>query len=94
MFGFYVILTIAFLYIALMGGVIGYLIGKYWKKKQCMKVRQAKKIMKARLLMKKNSHWFHVINLPYWKIKHNLMLTHKSIDHRITKAISLTSKKK
>ena len=33
MFGFYVILTIAFLYIALIGGVIGYLIGKYWKKK-------------------------------------------------------------
>ena len=33
MFGFYVILTLAFLYIALMGGFIGYLIGKYWKKK-------------------------------------------------------------
>ena len=33
MFGFYVILTLVFLYIALMGGVIGYLIGKYWKKK-------------------------------------------------------------
>ena len=33
MFGFYVILTLAFLYISLMGGVIGYLIGKYWKKK-------------------------------------------------------------
>ena len=33
MFGFYVILTLAFLYIALMCGVIGYLIGKYWKKK-------------------------------------------------------------
>ena len=33
MFGFYVILTLAFLYIALMGGVIGYLIGKYCKKK-------------------------------------------------------------
>lgn len=30
--GFYVILTIAVLYIAFMGGVIGYLIGKYWKK--------------------------------------------------------------
>ena len=59
-----------------------------------MKIRLEKKIMKARLLMKKNSHWFHVINLPYWKIKHNLMITHKSIDHRITKAISLTSKKK
>ena len=149
MFGFYVILTIAFLYIALMGGVIGYLIGKYWKKKQrmkkqivldeqdikefhedaehlrwiynrmvcehgesvnfdymhrfakifnklkqlqIMKIRLAKKIMKAMLLMKKNSHWFHVINLPYWKIKHNLMLTHKSIDHRITKAISLVER--
>ena len=36
MFGFYVILTLAFLYIALMGGVIGYLIGKYWKKKSRM----------------------------------------------------------
>ena len=33
MFGFYVILTLAFLYIALMGGVIGYLSGKYLKKK-------------------------------------------------------------
>ena len=33
MFGFYIILTLAFLYIALMGGVIGYLIGKYLKKK-------------------------------------------------------------
>ena len=57
-----------------------------------MKIRQAKKIMKARLLMKKNSHWFHVINLPYWNIKHNLMLTHKSIDHRITKAKSLVER--
>lgn len=33
MFGFYVILTLAILFIALWGGVIGYLIGKYWKKK-------------------------------------------------------------
>ena len=33
MFEFYVILTIAFLYIAFMGGVIDYLIGKYLKKK-------------------------------------------------------------
>lgn len=32
MFGFYVILTIAILYIAFMGGVIGCLIGKYWKR--------------------------------------------------------------
>lgn len=31
--GFYVILTLAILYIAFMGGVIGYLIGKYLKKK-------------------------------------------------------------
>jgi hypothetical protein len=29
MFGFYVILTIVVLFIAFMGGVIGYLIGKY-----------------------------------------------------------------
>ena len=29
MFGFYVILTLAFLYIDFMGGVIDYLIGKY-----------------------------------------------------------------
>ncbi len=28
MFGFYVILTLAILYVAFMGGVIGYLIGK------------------------------------------------------------------
>lgn len=33
MFEFYIILTLAFLYIAFMGGVIGYLICKYWKKK-------------------------------------------------------------
>ena len=33
MFGFYVILTIVVLFIAFMGGVIGYLFGKSWKKK-------------------------------------------------------------
>ena len=33
MFGFYVILAIVVLFIAFMGGVIGYLIGKYWKNK-------------------------------------------------------------
>lgn len=33
MFGFYIVLTISVLFIAFMGGVIGYLIGKYWKKK-------------------------------------------------------------
>lgn len=33
MFGFYVILTISVLYIAFMVGVIGFLIGKYLKKK-------------------------------------------------------------
>lgn len=33
MFGFYVILTLAILGIAFMGGVIGYLIGKYFEKK-------------------------------------------------------------
>lgn len=33
MFGFYVILTLYILYIAFMGGAIGYLIGKYWKNK-------------------------------------------------------------
>ena len=33
MFGFYVILAIVVLFIAFMGGVFGYLIGKYWKKK-------------------------------------------------------------
>lgn len=32
MFGFYVILTIVILFMAFMGGVIGYLIGKYFKK--------------------------------------------------------------
>lgn len=32
MFGFYVILTLTILYIAFMGGVIGYLIGKYWNR--------------------------------------------------------------
>lgn len=33
MFGFYVILTLYSLYIAFIGGVIGYLIDKYWKNK-------------------------------------------------------------
>ena len=33
MFGFYIVLTIVVLFIAFMGGVIGYLIGKYWDKK-------------------------------------------------------------
>lgn len=33
MFGFYIVLTIVVLFIAFMGGVIGYLFGKYWKKK-------------------------------------------------------------
>ena len=33
MFGFYVILAIVVLFIAFMGIVIGYLIGKYWKNK-------------------------------------------------------------
>ena len=33
MFEFYVILTIYGIFIAFIGGVIGYLIGKYWKKK-------------------------------------------------------------
>lgn len=32
MFGFYVILTIVVLFISFMGGVISYLIGKYWKR--------------------------------------------------------------
>lgn len=32
MFGFYVILILAILFIAFMGGVIGYLFGKYWKR--------------------------------------------------------------
>ena len=33
MFVFYVILTLSFLFMAFMGGVIGYSIGKYLKKK-------------------------------------------------------------
>ena len=33
MFGFYVILAIVVLFIDFMGGVIGFLIGKYLKKK-------------------------------------------------------------
>ena len=33
MFGFYIVLTIAVPYVAFMGGVIGFLIGKYLKKK-------------------------------------------------------------
>lgn len=33
MSAFYVMLTLSVLYIAFMGGLIGYLIGKYWKNK-------------------------------------------------------------
>ena len=33
MFGFYIALTIYAIFIAFMGGVIGYLIGKYYKNK-------------------------------------------------------------
>ena len=85
MFGFYVILTLAFLYIAFIGGVIGYLIGKYWKKKQCMKVRQAKKIMKPS---------FRNGKIGYWHSRYDLhcMGFDGCGDHRITKAISLTKK--
>ena len=32
MIGFYIILTLAVLFVAFMGGVIGYLISRYWKK--------------------------------------------------------------
>lgn len=33
MMDFIIILTLAALYVAFMGGLIGYLIGKYWKNK-------------------------------------------------------------
>ena len=33
MFGFYIAITLAVLYVAFMGEVIGFLIGKYLKKK-------------------------------------------------------------
>lgn len=33
MLEFYIILTLSILFVAFMGGVIGYLIGKYWEKK-------------------------------------------------------------
>ena len=42
MFGFYIVLTLAVLYVAFMGGVIGYLIGKYWKKKVAYENRKYK----------------------------------------------------
>ena len=42
MFGFYVILTIVVLFIAFMGGVIGYLISKYWKNMQLMEIGNIK----------------------------------------------------
>lgn len=32
MLDFYIVLTLAVLFIAFMGGVIGYLIGRYWKR--------------------------------------------------------------
>ena len=53
MFGFYVILITAVLSIAFMGGVIGYLIGKYWKKKQRMEIGKIK--FKAKRL--DNGEW-------------------------------------
>ena len=49
---FYVILALSILYIAFMGGVIGYLIGKYWKKKQRMNKRKSKK-----LFYKESAKW-------------------------------------
>lgn len=33
MSAFYIMLTLSILFIAFMGGVIGYLFGKYWKNK-------------------------------------------------------------
>ena len=46
MIEFYIVLILAFLYIAFMGGVIGYLIGKYWKKKQRMDIDKVKSMLK------------------------------------------------
>lgn len=46
MIGFYIVLTIAVLFVAFMGGVIGYLIGKYWKKKQRMDIDKVKSMLK------------------------------------------------
>ena len=90
MIGFYIVLTLAVLFVAFMGGVIGYLIGKYWKKKQRMKVRLAKKIM---------NYYKRFYGSKYWLWRWGYYCGMKSIgknagDHRITKAISLTSKKK
>ena len=59
MFGFYVILTLAFLYIAFICGVIGYLICKYWKKKQRMRIQTA-------LSDKLKKHSSHHTFIPDW----------------------------
>ena len=48
-----------------------------------MKIRLAKKIMKPS---------FRNGKIGYWHSRYDLMLTHKSIDHRITKAISLVER--
>ena len=82
---FYVILTIAILYTAFIGGVIGFLIGKYWKKKQRMKIRLAKKIMTPS---------FRNGKMGYWHSRYDLhcMGFDGCIDHLITKAISLVER--
>ena len=85
MFGFYVILTIVVLFMAFMGGFIGYLIGKYGENKKRMKIRLAKKIMKPS---------FRNGKIGYWHSRYDLycMGFDGCGDHRITKAISLTKK--
>ena len=85
MVGFYVILTIAILYTAFMGGVIGFLIGKYWKNKQRMKIRLAKEIMTPS---------FRNGKMGYWHSRYDLhcMWLDGCIDHRITNAISLVER--
>ena len=106
MIGFYIVLTLAVLFVAFMGGVIGYLIGKYWKKKQRMKVRLAKKIMQHRSgclyykLMR--SKGLDVSKeLPkiqqYWEPRWALYYASKGgcygrVDHRIVKAEKISTR--
>ena len=135
MFEFYVILTIYGIFIAFIGGVIGYLIGKYWKKKQRMKVQttfndklkkhsshhafipnwmhdcvelgdcniliekveqKIKQRMKIRLAKKIIKPNIRNGKIGYWHSRYDLhcMWFDGCGDHRIAKAISLTSKKK
>ena len=83
-----------------MGGVICFLIGKYLKKKYRMKIRLVKKIIKHKCTFlnieeKYKKKGYNVKWLLAWGAYDERKTCRNAlpIDHRITKAISLTKKK-